>query len=249
MEEETPLLPSRPQITSLPGVKELLKKAWEIYKDRLGVILGINLIQILVMFAGIILFTVLGTVSVLLAKISPIFLLVTIAIVVIFFIAIIFSSIWGVIAILCVIKERDGKIGIKESFKMTKDKVFPYCWIAFLKGLVVTLGFLLLIIPGIVFGIWYGFSEYVFISEGLKGQKALSRSKQLVKGYWWGVFGRELVIGLIAMIVMMVFGFMVKFSKTPFIESIFSCLVSGFVLTCDVVIYESLKKLKEVQIQ
>jgi len=54
-------------------------------------------------------------------------------------------------------------------------------------------GFLLLIIPGIIFFIWFGFAPYVCIIEGIGSTSALKRSKQLVKGNWWYVLWALLV--------------------------------------------------------
>ena len=39
-------------------------------------------------------------------------------------------------------------------------------------------------------GIAYSLSLWVFFYEGFTGRQALKRSKELVKGYWWSVFGR-----------------------------------------------------------
>jgi hypothetical protein len=46
--------------------------------------------------------------------------------------------------------------------------------------LVVFAGFIMLIIPGIYFSIWYGLSQHVVVIEGLAGWSAMKRSKKLV---------------------------------------------------------------------
>ena len=54
---------------------------------------------------------------------------------------------------------------------------------AILAGLTIGLGFILCIAPGIIFAIWYVFVSQVVVVEGLKAEKAMSRSKELTSGY------------------------------------------------------------------
>ena len=105
----------------------------------------------------------------------------------------------------------------------------------FLSGLAVLGGFILFIIPGIIFAIWFCMSQYVFISEGIVGKKVLSRSKQLVSGNWWGVLGRSFIAGLIMMVIFWV----------PFIGSIVnSFFTAPFFVIYVYLMYEDLKRLK-----
>ena len=54
------------------------------------------------------------------------------------------------------------------------------------------LGLILLIIPGIIFMVWYYFSSYVNVLEVNKnnGLEALTSSKELVKGRWFKTLWR-----------------------------------------------------------
>lgn len=58
--------------------------------------------------------------------------------------------------------------------------------------------FILLIIPGIIYCIYWIFIPLVIVLNDLSGQKALNYSKQIVKGRWWTVFGYLFVFGLLA---------------------------------------------------
>ncbi len=64
----------------------------------------------------------------------------------------------------------------------------PLLLINFLSGLAITLGLVLLVIPGLVFGVWFIFSQPVLVYEGLSGTSALSRSKSFSQGRFWTVF-------------------------------------------------------------
>lgn len=59
----------------------------------------------------------------------------------------------------------------------------------------------LLFIPGLIFLVFYYFAVYSYIFEGFKGRAALKRSRELVKGYWWQILGRLIVIGLFFVLV------------------------------------------------
>jgi hypothetical protein len=55
-------------------------------------------------------------------------------------------------------------------------------------------GTLLLILPGLLVAMWYGFAPIVVALEGLSGRAALKRSKALSKGCFWRVTGFFVVV-------------------------------------------------------
>lgn len=65
-------------------------------------------------------------------------------------------------------------------------------WVGLLTSLATFGAFLLLVIPGIYFGIALYFSELFLIDKGIRGTKALAASRDLVRGRWWDAFGRIL---------------------------------------------------------
>jgi hypothetical protein len=56
---------------------------------------------------------------------------------------------------------------------------------------------LLLVVPGIIWSVYYVFVVYAVALRGLSGKKALDYSKSLVKGHWWEVFAYLFVIQLL----------------------------------------------------
>lgn len=87
-----------------------------------------------------------------------------------------------------------------ELFRESKKYFWNYLGVVIPVAIFTILWSLLLIIPGIIFGIFYSFSVFIFFFEGKEGLDAISGSQKLVKGYWWPVFGRYLLIGLIALV-------------------------------------------------
>jgi len=59
---------------------------------------------------------------------------------------------------------------------------------------------LLLIVPGLIWSLYYSFFVYAVALRGLSGKKALDYSKAIVKGQWWRVFGCLLVINALGVV-------------------------------------------------
>lgn len=90
--------------------------------------------------------------------------------------------------------EKPIETPVREVFASTKVFFWRFFGTSLLSSLFILLWLLLLIIPGIVFAIYYSFAIFVLLYEGLAFTKALKRSKGLIKGYWWAVFGRLLFL-------------------------------------------------------
>ena len=137
-----------------------------------------------------------------------------------------------------------------------------YLWIAFLVGLCIVGGTTLLIIPGIIFFAWFTFAQYLLADQDIKGTEALSESRELVRGYWWPVFGRILLI-IILLLILYFFVenlllFPIVFTFNPLIASgmgitveylttqfLFLPLVIPFALVYFFVLYQDLKRPRE----
>lgn len=236
MGDQQQFLTSQPQILRLPGFGKLLKRTWQVYKVRLGAFLGILILPVAVNFF----------LDLLIPEIwsrGPLFAL---SFIISFLLVILLF--WAEVSLLYAIKEREAKIGVKESFKKGWLKIIPFVWISLLAGLITLGGFFLLIIPGIIFAVWFVLSTYVLVSEDLRGMNALLRSKQLVKENWWGVFWRFLAIGSIGIVIDLIISAIAQFLSPllgNIINSIFNLFFIPFALTFGFLIYENLKHQKE----
>jgi hypothetical protein len=95
-------------------------------------------------------------------------------------------------------KVSDGEdIGILESYALSFSRFGRFVWTGFLYILIVLGGMILLIIPGIIWGIKYFYAPYAVIVEGIGGKEAFSRSKALTKDRLWEIGWREFVFGLL----------------------------------------------------
>ena len=91
---------------------------------------------------------------------------------------------------------------IRESleFAFGRHRLLSLFWIAIITGVMVTVGLILLIVPGVYLIVALSVSVPVLILEGQRGMAAISRSMSLVSGRWWPTCGR-IVIGAIIYVV------------------------------------------------
>lgn len=73
--------------------------------------------------------------------------------------------------------------------------------VGFIYGLGVGVGFVLLIIPGIWLAVRYSMALFIVVGEGVGTSEALKRSAAYTKGYFWAIFGRGFVLGLIYIVI------------------------------------------------
>lgn len=137
---------------------------------------------------------------------------------------------WGQTALLYAIKDSQEKIRIIESYRKGWRKIFSYWWIVFLAGLITTGGFVLLVIPGVIFAIWFSLAVFILIAEDLRGMNALLKSREYVKGKWISVFWRFFFIGALYAIIVLVPNFIFNDFIFNFFEVPFASNISGFII-------------------
>jgi hypothetical protein len=76
--------------------------------------------------------------------------------------------------------------------------IVPLLITTLLVAVAVVVGTVLLIIPGILFYVWFALSSQAIVIENVRYFRAMRRSRQLVLGSWWRVFGILLVIAIAA---------------------------------------------------
>ena len=246
-----PQSPMSPQTqASLPGATAIFGQAWSLYKQRLGTFLGIMIIPMLVLIGLTALLAGGGFLGLTLlsSKFAAGGIGVLIVLAIVFFVAIFISQAWGQTALLYAIKDSQERIGVIEAYRRGWHKIVSYWWVVLLVGFITMGGFLLLIVPGIIFSTWFSLAIFILIAEDLKGMNALLKSREYVKGKWGSIFWRFLFIGIISIIISLVPALIFDFLKIPF-GSQFSRLVIGLFLTPLVMsysflVYSNLKAVK-----
>lgn len=242
-----------------PNLETLLNQSWAIYKKRFKTFFGIMIVQsfaplllaifplILFFFTGPSFFLVFGGSSV------NTFTLLIIATIVILAVGVSVIQLWGQVALLYAIKDREENIGFKEAYRRGWHKILSYFWISFLSSFIIVGGLFLFFIPGLIFLVWFSLASFVMISENVTGIAALLKSRDYVKGHWWNVFWRFLSIAVLVCVVLYIVvaisglsgnkesGFLLQY----FLSSLF---LVPFLNIYFFLIYENLKKIKSDKI-
>lgn len=106
-----------------------------------------------------------------------------------------------------------------QAIKMAKGNYWKFFGLCLVMGLFLIGLFILLIIPGLIFMIYWAFAAYILFDKKTKITGSLKKSRLLVKGKWWRVFGNILLIFLIFGAIYIVLYFAgLNVSKSSFIE-------------------------------
>ncbi|MDQ3822721.1 MAG: hypothetical protein M3321_05720 [Actinomycetota bacterium] len=123
---------------------------------------------------------------------------------------------------------RDGRadLSLGETFARVKPQLAAIVVAGILAGIGVFLGLLLLIVPGLVLMTWWVLIIPVIVLEGTSAGTSFGRSRELVRGYGWRVFG----VIVLTILLLIGFGIVLGLVLTPladWLQSFVSNIVSG----------------------
>jgi hypothetical protein len=123
---------------------------------------------------------------------------------------------------------RDGRadLSLGETFSAAREHLGAVVVAGILAGLGVAVGLILLIVPGLVLLTWWCVIIPAIVLENRSAGESFSRSRELVRGYGWNVFG------VIVLVVLLLIGFQIVLSiilspLAEWLESFVSQIVSG----------------------
>lgn len=219
------------QITSdgLSEIGDLLTRSWVLFKARIRVLLPLQLLSIALLVACTA--TIVGS-GAFFVMLFPVYKNLILVISVTIGLAIGMTTMFWPIAAL-IIAVADRSLSISEALAAGWKKLWDFLWLFSIIAYVVAGGYLLFIIPGVIFTIWFISSQYILATENIGGMNALLKSKAYVKDRWFDIFIRFLVIWAISTGVGMI----------PFLGIILSFLIVPFSMIYSCLIYEDLKAL------
>ena len=238
-----PEYPQKDYSEKLTSITQLLKESWRIYCLKIKTLLGITGLPVGFSFLFWVLMYFLAGTSL---RYSIWFSIIG----AIFYLGSLFLWLWAAPSLIYTLKENSG---IKESYKRGFKVLGSYIWVYFLSVIIIAGGFLLFIIPGVLFSIWFSLAIFVLVFEERKGFKALFRSKHLVKGKFWGVLLRFLVLGLIiGLVLFAAFALIIFAAENKQIgtqmSEVIGCFIQlfalPFFLIYEFLIYNNLKEIK-----
>lgn len=216
--------------STLNPIGTLFSDTWRLYKERLGPSLAILLAPAVVIALGSVIqgrgvfASFLGILLGLIGWIA-------------FFVA-------SLAIIFCIGRGTD----FGESYRSALKIFWPFVWISVLSYFVVIGGFVMLIVPGIIMGVWIGFAKYVLVMEGKRGMNALVQSRDYLRGYFWAVLGRDLLLGIVFAVIILIIQLPVAFLFGPIGTAVASALwlllLTPFSVAYVYKMYENLTALK-----
>ena len=146
---------------------------------------------------------------------------------------------------------RDGRadFSLSETFAQAQEHLAAVVVAAILAGLAIAIGLILLIVPGLVLLTWWAVIIPAIVLENKSAGESFTRSRELVRGFGWNVFG------VIVLVVLLLIGFNIVLSivLTPladWLQSFLSQFISGtltapFTATVLTLLYFRLRAAKE----
>ena len=128
---------------------------------------------------------------------------------------------------------RTGKFNTSDILNTAKEKWLNILIANILVGVIVGLCSLLFVIPGIIMALAYSFVTYLVVDTDVSGSDALSKSREMMKGYKWDLF----VFGL---------SFIGWFILAPFTLFILFIWLMPYMTVAETIYYDRLKTLKKI---
>jgi hypothetical protein len=232
-EEPVPLKPPEisPQM-GLPGIGTLFDRSWEIFKRRIGTLIVLYLLSAVFFVVPVGIFIGIGYLFSLFFSSDKIAIALMVSGGIVGMVAGMIAASWGYAAFIFAVA--DEVLGIGDSLEKGGQKIGAFIWLLSIIGYIVMGGFLLFLIPGVMFAVWFTFAQFILAGEEEKGMNALLKSKEYVRGYFWDILLRLFIIWLVSGVIGIV----------PIIGPILSILFMPFMMIFIYLIYEDLRSIK-----
>jgi hypothetical protein len=146
---------------------------------------------------------------------------------------------------------RDGRadMSIRDTFASAWPHVPAVAIAGILAGLGIALGLLLLIVPGLVLMTWWVVIIPAIVLEDKSAAESFSRSRELVRGYGWNVFG-VIVLTILLLIVASIVIALILSPLDDWLQELLSDVISGtliapFIAVTWTLLYFRLRNAKE----
>lgn len=215
----------------LTPVVELMKKAWGIYRERMWTLIAVGLSGALLPVLAFVPFLGLGyVISGSMPGSRPIVMVVASLL---GLVGAVWLGNWGISAFLTAVV--DQQCDIKQSFVKAKPKAMGHAWLGALTALIVAGGYLLLLVPGIIFSVWFFFAPFILIEEDMRGMDALLKSKAYVRGQCFPVVVRLAAMWALTILVTCI----------PFVGQLLALFLIPLSFIYSFLVYQDLKAQKD----
>ncbi|HIA92278.1 TPA: hypothetical protein EYO12_04180 [Candidatus Saccharibacteria bacterium] len=215
-------------------IKSVYEGAWELFTSNLRTLITLAAIpSLLLLINGLIglgIFEVAGSeeslkVGVGFAGVA--FFIATIVLVIVASILVEAGSIKGLL------KNGSKEFSVKEGFDLGKKHFMAFLGVSLVVVLYVLFGLILLIVPGVLFAIWYSLAPIIVLDKNISTSDAMKQSKDLVRSNM-GVLAKNYVVFVLISVVLG------SLFDDAFSSAIYNLFASGFGAALYVVIYKRL---------
>lgn len=185
--------PPAPMPTKRIGVGDVISETFSIYGQNLGALLG----------SALVVFVVVGLIAGLLQAGGGLILVLLGAAV-----RVAGQALYTGFVVELVRDVRDGRRdeGVGDLFSAAMPFILPLIGFGILFGIGVAIGFVLIVIPGLILLTFWSVGAPAIVVEGIGPIDAFGRSWRLVRGEAWPVFGALFVIFLIVLVIGAILG-------------------------------------------
>jgi hypothetical protein len=152
-----------------------------------------------------------------------------------------------------ILKLSSKELRLLDVYKASASGLISFCLTLLLSGLIIFVGSLLFIIPGVILFVRFYFVPFVASLEGIYYRSALRKSSEYVKGLWWEVFARILILVVLLFVISVIFNIILFILDkiSPIIPSLLSIILNYaihvFSLVYMFTLYNQIKNVKREQ--
>ena len=185
--------PPAPAPAKRIGVGDVISEAFSIYGQNVGALLG----------SALVVFAVVGLIAGLLQNTGSVFLILLATAV-----RVAGDALFVGFVVKLVSDVRDGRRDqtVGDLFSAAAPYILPLIGFGILAGIGIAIGFVLIIIPGLILLTFWSVGAPAIVVEGVGPIDAFGRSWRLVRGEAWSVFGVLLLVFLIVVIAQAILG-------------------------------------------
>lgn len=150
-----------------------------------------------------------------------------------------------------VVDVRDGRIDttVGQLFQRVRPQLGALILAGILAGLAIAIGFVLLVVPGLVLLTWWCLIVPVIVIERKRVGESFSRSRELVRGHGWTVFGvvviTAILSGIASGIIQSIFSFLGTFLRYWIGGTIANAIVGPFLAIALTLMFFRLAELQQ----
>lgn len=193
-------------MTKLINLTDLAKGTWSLYQKKFVVLVSLMALPFLLFI-----------VSPLLAQTFD-YLYLPLFIVLILVAC--FLLIWTGTAVIVVLHNHQDNLTVKESLVRSKNKIWPVIWVALIVCFITCGASIFFFVPGLILAFYFVFAKLIVIVEEEQGMRALIKSREYLRGYFWPIVGRYLAIVLVSFVAYFILGLVSSFLGQTFISTL-----------------------------